>query len=165
LTYFIKIDIILVQNNNISYVIKEEKMWPTVFDPFKELQDIERRLGAVLHTNKPVQKVETFTPAVNEKVEEKGYHLEIDLPGVKKEDIETSVNDNILTISGERKLEQQEEKDNYTRIESFFGRFERSFKLPSDADVENIEAKFNDGVLKIFIPKKPKAAGKKIEIK
>ncbi len=140
-------------------------MWPTVFDPFKELQDIERRLGAVLNVNQPANEVKSFTPAVNEKVDEKGYHLEIDLPGVKKENIDISVNDGILTISGERKFEKKEEKENYTRIESFFGRFERSFKLPSDADLDNIEAKYEDGVLKIFIPKKQKAEGKKIEIK
>ena len=140
-------------------------MWPMVFDPFRELQDIERRIGAVLSANKPVQKVESFTPAVNERVDEKGYYLEIDLPGVKKEDIDISVNDGVLVISGERKLEKKEEKPNYTRIESFFGRFERAFKLPTDADLDNIEAKYEDGVLKIFIPKKQKPAGKKIEIK
>jgi len=140
-------------------------MWPTVFDPFKELQDIERRIGAVLNVNQPAREVKSFTPAVNEKIDEKGYHLEVDLPGVKKEDVEISVNDGILTISGERKLEKKEEKENYTRIESFFGRFERSFKLPADADVDNIEAKYENGVLKIFIPKKQKPAGKKIEIK
>jgi len=140
-------------------------MWPAVFDPFKELQDIERRIGAVLSTNRPVQKVESFTPAVNEKVDEKGYYLEIDLPGVNKEDIEISVNEGILTVSGERKLQRKEEKENYTRIESFFGRFERSFKLPADADAENIEAKFENGVLKLFIPRRKKAEGKKIEIK
>ena len=140
-------------------------MWPTVFDPFKELQDIERRIGAVLSANKPVQKVETFTPAVNEKVDDKGYYLEIDLPGVKKENIEISVNDGVLTVSGERKLEKKEEKPNYTRIESFFGRFERAFKLPPDADLDNIEAKYEDGDLKIFIPKKQKPEGKRIEVK
>ena len=140
-------------------------MWPTVFDPFKELQDIERRLGAVLNVNQPPAEVKSFTPAVNEKVDEKGYYLEVDLPGVKKEDIDISVNDGILTIAGERKFEKKEEKENYTRIESFFGRFERSFKLPPDADLDNIEAKYEDGVLKIFIPKKQKPEGKKIEIK
>jgi HSP20 family protein len=140
-------------------------MWPMVFDPFRELQDIERRIGAVLSANKPVQKVESFTPAVNERVDEKGYYLEIDLPGVKKEDIDISVNDGVLVVSGERKLEKKEEKPNYTRIESFFGRFERAFKLPSDADLDNIEAKYEDGVLKIFIPKKQKPAGKRIEVK
>jgi len=140
-------------------------MWPTVFDPFRELQDIERRIGAVLNTNRPVQKVESFTPAVNEKVDENGYHLEIDLPGVKKENIEISVNDGILTISGERKLERKEEKENYTRIESFFGRFERSFKLPADADADGIEAKYEGGVLRLYIPRRQKPEGKKIEIK
>ncbi len=140
-------------------------MWPTVFDPFKELQDIERRLGAVLNVNQPPAEVKNFTPAVNEKVDEKGYYLEIDLPGVKKENIDISVNDGVLTVSGERKLEKKEEKENYTRIESFFGRFERSFKLPPDADLDNIEAKYENGVLKIFIPRKQKPEGKKIEIK
>lgn len=140
-------------------------MWPTVFDPFKELQDIERRLGAVLNVNQPAREVKSFTPAVNEKIDDKGYYLEIDLPGVKKENIEISVNDGILTVAGERKLEKKEEKENYTRIESFFGRFERSFKLPADADLDNIEAKYEDGVLKIFIPRKQKPEGKKIEIK
>ena len=140
-------------------------MWPAVFDPMKELQEIERRLGAVLNVNKPVQKVEVFTPVVNEKVDEKGYYLEIDLPGVKKENIEISVNDSILTIAGERKLEKKEEKENYTRIESFFGRFERSFKLPQDASDQNIEAKYENGVLNLFIPRKTKPEGKKIEIK
>ena len=141
-------------------------MWPTVvFDPFKELQDIERRIGAVLNVNQPAREVKNFTPAVNEKVDDKGYHLEIDLPGVKKENIDISVNDGVLTISGERKLEKKEEKENYVRIESFFGRFERSFKLPPDADLDNIEAKYEDGVLKIFIPRKQKPEGKKIEIK
>ncbi len=140
-------------------------MWPTVFDPFKELQDIERRLGAVLNVNQPAQEVKSFTPAVNEKIDEKGYYLEIDLPGVKKENIEISVNDGVLTVAGERKLEKKEEKENYTRIESFFGRFERSFKLPADADLDNIDAKYEDGVLKIFIPRKQKPEGKKIEIK
>jgi len=140
-------------------------MWPTVFDPFRELQDIERRIGAVLGVNKPVQKVESFTPAVNEKVDEKGYYLEIDLPGVKKEDIDISVNEGILTVAGERKLEKKEEKENYTRIESFFGRFERAFKLPADADLDNVEAKYENGVLNIFIPRKQKPEGKKIEVK
>ena len=140
-------------------------MLPMVFDPFRELQDIERRIGAVLNVNQPAREVKSFTPAVNEKVDEKGYYLEIDLPGVKKENIDISVNDGILTISGERKLEKKEEKENYVRIESFFGRFERSFKLPPDADLDNIEAKYEDGVLKIFIPKKKKPAGKRIEIK
>ena len=142
-------------------------MWPTVFDPFRELKDIERRLGSVLDTAavKPTAKIETWTPAVNEKIDDKGYHLEVDLPGVKKENIDVSVNEGILTISGERKIEKKEEKDNYTKIESFFGRFERSFKLPADADTDNIEAKTEDGVLKIFIPRKEKSAGKKIEIK
>jgi len=140
-------------------------MWPTVFDPFRELQDIERRIGAVLGANKPVSKVESFTPAVNEKVDEKGYYLEIDLPGVKKKDIDISVNEGILTITGERKLEKKEEKENYTRIESFFGRFERAFKLPADADLDNVEAKYENGVLNIFIPRKQKPEGKKIEVK
>lgn len=139
-------------------------MWPSVFDPFKELQDIERRLGAVLNVNKPVQKVDIFTPAVNEKADEKSYYLEVDLPGVKKEDIDVSVNDGVLVISGERKIEKKEESEKYTRIESFFGKFERAFKLPPDADAENIKAKYENGVLRIELPRAQKLQGKKITI-
>ena len=138
-------------------------MWPTVFNPFEELREIEKRLSNVIDTARPKNQ-EVFAPVVNEKITDKAYIVEVDLPGVKKEDIDVSVNDGVLVISGERKIEKKEESEKYTRIESFFGKFERAFKLPPDADAENIKAKYENGVLRIELPRAQKLQGKKITI-
>jgi len=135
------------------------------FDPFKEIRELERKLyntiPAVADNN-----ISTFTPQVNTREDEKGYYIEIDLPGVKKEDINVDLNDKVLTISGERKFKEEVKKENYYKIETAFGKFERSFSIPEDADIENIEAKSENGVLEIFIPKiKKETPKKKITIK
>jgi HSP20 family protein len=135
------------------------------FDPFKEIRELERKIYNTL----PVEKesaISTFTPAVNTREDERGYYIEVDLPGVKKEDINIDLNDKILTISGERKFKDEVKKENYYKIETSFGKFERSFSIPEDADVDNIEAKAENGVLEIFIPKiKKETSKKKIEIR
>jgi HSP20 family protein len=135
------------------------------FDPFKEIRELERKL----YNNLPAVEnnaISTFTPAVNTREDEKGYYIEVDLPGVKKEDITIDLNDKILTISGERKFKEEVKKENYYKIETAFGKFERSFSIPEDADIENIEAKNENGVLEIFIPKiKKETPKKRIEIK
>jgi len=135
------------------------------FDPFKEIRELERRL----YNSLPVQNenaISTFTPSVNTREDEKGYYIEVDLPGVKKEDINIDLNDKVLTISGERKFKEEVKKENYYKIETAFGKFERSFSIPEDADMENIEAKSENGVLEIFIPKiKKETPKKRIEIK
>ena len=141
-----------------------------VIDPFKELRDIEKRISSMLDLERAavpaVSKESVWAPAVNEKEDEKAYYVEVDLPGVKKEDINVEVKDNVVTISGERKFKKEENDKDYTRVESFFGKFERSFTLPSDADSENIDAKVEDGVLHITIPKvEEKENTKKIEVK
>ncbi len=141
-----------------------------MIDPFKELRDIERKISSMLEFEKsalPTKGVENiWVPAVNEKEDEKAYYIEVDLPGVKKEDIHVEVKDNMLTISGERKFKKEEKEEGYTRVESFFGKFERKFTLPTDADAEKIEAKVEDGVLHITIPKiESKESTKKIEVK
>ncbi|NPA03719.1 MAG: Hsp20/alpha crystallin family protein [Epsilonproteobacteria bacterium] len=152
-------------------------MVPMMVDPFKELRDLEkdleRRLSSMLDFVAPpaslmsTQKEPTsWIPAVNEKEDEKAYYLEIDLPGVKKEDINVEVKDNMLIISGERKFKKEEKDKGYKKIESFFGKFERKFTLPPDANVDKIEAKVEDGVLTIIIPRQQqKEDVKRIAIK
>jgi len=109
----------------------------------------------------------TFVPVVNTREGEYAYHIELDLPGIKKEDIEITTEDNVLTILGERKLKDEAKEEDYYRVESVYGKFSRSFTLPEKIDVENIHAESSDGVLEVIIPKlkvedtKPK----KIEIK
>jgi HSP20 family protein len=109
----------------------------------------------------------SFVPSVNTREGESAYHVEIDLPGIKKEDIEITTEDNTLTISGERKLREEEKEDDYYRVESAYGKFSRSFTLPEKVDVENIHAESHDGVLEVIIPKlkEEDTKPKKIEIK
>lgn len=108
-----------------------------------------------------------FEPQVNTREGEHAYHVELDLPGMKKEDISVDIKDNVVTISGERKLKEEVREEDYYKIESSYGSFERSFTLPENVDVENINAHSQDGVLEVVIPKLEKVEDKpkKIEIK
>lgn len=108
-----------------------------------------------------------FTPSVNTREGEDAYYIDVDLPGVKKEDVEINVDENLLTIKGKRETKEEVEKEDYYRIESAYGTFSRSFTLPEKVDVEKIEAKSDDGVLEIVIPKLKviKESTKKIQIK
>ena len=94
-----------------------------------------------------------FTPAINTREGEYAYHVEIDLPGMKKDEINIQVEDNSLVISGERKIKKDMKEENYYKIESSFGTFSRTFSLPENVDVENIHAESKNGVLEIVIPK------------
>ncbi|MDD2449379.1 MAG: Hsp20/alpha crystallin family protein [Sulfurimonas sp.] len=94
-----------------------------------------------------------FTPAINTREGEFAYHVEVDLPGINKENINISVEDNKLVISGERKTKEEIKEENYYKIESSFGSFSRSFSLPEGVDIENIRAESQDGVLEIVVPK------------
>jgi HSP20 family protein len=108
---------------------------------------------------------DVFSPAIDLYETENEYVVEAELPGLKQEEINVHVEDDVLTISGERKRERQIRKENLYRAERFYGKFERSISLPKDADKENIKASYKDGVLKITIPKKEETKPKKIDIK
>ncbi|WP_292660754.1 Hsp20/alpha crystallin family protein [Nitratifractor sp.] len=144
----------------------------TQFDPFKEFQNMQKTFE---YMNRLMQSVESapeapavdFVPAVNTREADDAYYIEVDLPGVKKEDINIDVKDNVLTISGERNVEEERKEDDFYRVESVYGKFERSFSLPEDVDADKIEAEAKDGVLTVKIPKAQSVdkAPKKIEIK
>ncbi|MDX4026863.1 Hsp20/alpha crystallin family protein [Aliarcobacter skirrowii] len=137
-------------------------MFLTKFDPFKQLRDLEKDFYTVSKN----EGVNAFVPVVNTREGEFAYHVDVDLPGVKKEDIKVDINKNILTISGERKTKDEIKQDDYYKVETYFGKFSRSFTLPENADVENIEAKSDNGVLEVVIPKlKDDITKKSIEIK
>ena len=108
-----------------------------------------------------------FKPAVNTREGKEAYHVDVDLPGVKKEDIEINVENNVLTVSGKREAKSEVKEEDYYRIESRYGKFQRSFTLPDKVDTENIRAACEDGVLEVIIPKLQieKSSAKKIEIK
>lgn len=107
----------------------------------------------------------SWTPAVDILEQEDAYVLEAELPGLKKEDVKISVQDNILTLRGEKKDERKESRNGYLRMETGYGSFTRSFTLPSTINTSKIEAEFKDGVLKILAPKAEEAKQKMIEVK
>ena len=130
------------------------------FDLFNSLMqnfDVAREEGAIA----------SFVPRVNTREGEDAYYVEIDLPGIKKEDIKITTEDNVLTISGERKMKDEVKEEDYNKVESAYGKFLRSFTLPEKVDVENIHAESKDGVLEVVIPKlkEEEKKPKKIEIK
>jgi len=87
------------------------------------------------------------------------------LPGLKKKDIHVSYQDGMLTLEGERKRESKIKEENYHRIERSYGKFSRSFQLPSGVQADKIDAKFRDGILTITVPKAEEAKPKEIEVK
>ncbi|HIP15073.1 MAG TPA: Hsp20/alpha crystallin family protein [Sulfurimonas autotrophica] len=130
--------------------------------------DLMNEFFSALETqsNEEPREVFDFVPTVNTREGSDAYYIELDLPGVKKEDVEISVDKNILTIKGKREVKTEEEKNDYYRVESAYGSFARSFTLPEKVDVENIRATNEDGVVEITIPKLKveKDTAKKIEI-
>lgn len=134
--------------------VKEYIMLITRFDPFRELRDLENRfLANYSHSDTQEKGISTFAPSVNTREGEFAYHLDVDLPGVKKEDIKVDIKEGRLTISGERNFKEEVKEEDYYKVETSFGKFTRSFDLPENVDVENIEASSENGVLEVVIPK------------
>eukprot|EP00792_Barthelona_sp_PAP020_P011312 TRINITY_DN520_c0_g1_i1.p1 TRINITY_DN520_c0_g1~~TRINITY_DN520_c0_g1_i1.p1 ORF type:complete len:138 (+),score=34.11 TRINITY_DN520_c0_g1_i1:53-466(+) len=130
----------------------------TKFDPFKQFRELEKSFY-----NYPQDEgLSGFVPVVNTREGESAYHIDVDIPGVKKEDISVDINKNILTISGERKTKAEVKEEDYYKVETSFGKFSRSFTVPDNVDVENIEARSEDGVLEVVIPKIEESKTKKI---
>ena len=109
--------------------------------------------------------VAEWAPSVDISEDDKEWLVKADLPEVKKEDVKVSVENGVLTVTGERKFEKEEKDKKYHRIERSHGNFLRSFTLPEGADGSKISADFKDGVLKVHLPKSEKAKTKAVEVK
>jgi len=107
---------------------------------------------------------EAWYPAIDLSETDNEYIVKAELPGVGKDEIEISMTDGILTIRGEKKQEKEEKKENYHFAERWYGKFSRTLGLPPDADPEKADALFDNGVLKITVPKAENARPKKIKI-
>ena len=148
-------------------------MLVTRYNPNSQMREFRRSFDLLnsmfnnFQDDKKSSLSDDFSPTINTREGEYAYHIEVDLPGVKKEDINIQVEDNILVVSGERKVKKEMKEENYYKIESSFGSFSRSFSLPEEVDVENIHAESEDGVLEVVVPKLESAKVdkvKKIEI-
>ncbi|MGZ3774069.1 MAG: Hsp20/alpha crystallin family protein [Pseudobdellovibrionaceae bacterium] len=106
----------------------------------------------------------TFNPACEISELDGHYLMSVDLPGMRKENIKIEMSDNILTISGERKRESTEKNEKVQRYEKSYGFFKRSFTLPNSIEPENVEARYEDGVLELYLPKTQAAKPRYIEV-
>jgi len=104
-------------------------------------------------------------PSVDVKETEKTIEVEAELPGVEEKDVQVTLEDNVLTIKGEKKAEKEETKKDYYSCERSYGSFLRSFELPANVDAGKVNATFAKGVLKVTLPKTAAAQAKKIEVK
>jgi HSP20 family protein len=119
------------------------------------------------HVNgdKEAMTVAEWSPLVDISEDDKEYVIKAEVPELKREDVKVSVQDNILSISGERKSEKEEKNKKYHRVERTYGRFMRSFTLPDNCDGGKVSAEYKDGVLKIHLPKSEQAKPKAIDVK
>ena len=106
----------------------------------------------------------SWIPALEVQTDENNVYVRADLPGLKKEDISVTIDDNILTIKGERKFESEEKNKQYHITERSYGSFERHLNLRTNVDAGNVKANYKEGVLDITIPKSEKAKAKQIAV-
>jgi HSP20 family protein len=132
------------------------------FDPFQEVR--RQLLEALGDRSEQAPNLSSFSPAVNTRETDEAYLISIDLPGVEKDAIAVDLKDNVLSISGERKFEEEVKEDDFYRMESRYGRFERRFSLPDNTDPDKIEAAFKNGVLTLTLPKAQAKGAKQISV-
>ncbi len=141
------------------------------YDPFREmrsLQDEVNRLFASSFSrggNDNDLMRGAWSPSVDIFENQNEIVLEAELPGMRPEDVNISIENNVLTIHGERKFEKKDEQDNFHRVERSYGSFTRSFTLPPTVQSENAQAEFENGVLKLTLAKREEAKPRRIEIK
>ena len=141
----------------------------TRWEPFREfstLQDRMNRLFRETYSEGQDQSLtaSTFAPAVDVYEDEHNVTLKIEVPGIDEKDIDVRIENNTLTVHGERKIEKEEKEENYRRVERQYGSFTRTFTLPTTVDTENVSATYDKGVLKITLPKKAEAKPKQIKV-
>ena len=135
-----------------------------VYQPFSLLEDLQRDLARAIPRRRSEADSEqrTFVPNVDIQEDDKGYYVALDLPGVKPDEVEVTAHNGVLSVSGKREWELGERKE-FLR-ERWQGKFERRFTLPEFADSDRIEAKYNHGVLAIFLPKSAEAEPRRITV-
>jgi HSP20 family protein len=137
----------------------------TRIDPFRELAGFFENFADVTGAPGTEQLAfGTFVPAVDVYEDEHNLVLKLEVPGMNEKDLNVTVENNTLTVSGERKLEKEEKEENFHRIERRYGSFSRTFRLPNTVDPEKVEAGYDKGILKITLAKRAEAKPKQIKI-
>ena len=141
----------------------------TRIDPFRELATLQDRFNSLFENFADANGKEqlaqgTFVPAVDIYEDQHNLVLKLEIPGVNEDDLNVSLENNTLTVSGERKFEKEEKEENFHRIERRFGSFTRTFRLPNTVDTEKVEAGYDKGVLKVTLGKRAEAKPKQIKV-
>lgn len=142
------------------------------WDPFQDLERFSHQLSDLFNNrltgrseNRATNALASWAPLVDISEDDKEYLIKAEIPEVDKNDVKVTVENGVLTLSGERKMEQEERSAKHHRIERFYGSFARSFVVPDNADGSRITAEFKNGVLRVHLPKSEEAKPKQIEIK
>ena len=141
----------------------------TRFDTFREFVTLQDRMNRLLRDSRADGQDEalttsSFAPPVDVYEDEHSVTLKIEVPGIDEKDIDVRIENNTLTVHGERKFEQEEKEENYRRVERQYGSFTRTFTLPNTVDQESVQADYDKGVLKIKLAKKQEAKPKQIKV-
>jgi HSP20 family protein len=135
------------------------------FDPYREFASLEDRLQRAFgQTERRDESLAAWAPPVDITEEKERILITAELPGFKEDQISIQMENGMLTLSGERKFEKEENDKAYHRIERSYGRFVRSFSLPNNVDRENIQARFVNGLLQVELPKREDAKPRTIKI-
>ncbi len=141
----------------------------TRIDPFRELATLQDRFNSLFENfaetpGKEQLAAGHFVPPVDVYEDEHNLVLKLEVPGMNEEDLKVSVENNTLTVSGERKFEKEEKEENFHRIERRYGSFTRTFRLPNTVDQENADASYDKGILKITLGKRAEAKPRQIKV-
>jgi HSP20 family protein len=141
----------------------------TRWEPFREFSTLQDRMNRLFRETQGNSQDESltsssFAPAVDVYEDEHNVTLKIEVPGIDEKDIDVRIENNTLTVHGERKIEKEEKEENYRRVERQYGSFTRTFNLPPTVDAEKVQADYDKGVLKITLPKKAEAKPKQIKL-
>jgi HSP20 family protein len=142
----------------------------TRFQPYREFSTLQDRINRVFRESyngagqDEALTTSSFSPAVDVYEDEHTTTLKIEVPGIDEKEIDIRLENNTLTVHGERKIEKEEKEENYRRVERHYGSFTRNFTLPTTVDSEKVSATYDKGVLKITLPKKAEAKPKQIKV-
>ena len=142
----------------------------TRWDPLHDLATLQNRLNRFVRESYTPQGPEEaltttgFAPPVDVYEDEHHITLKIEVPGIDEKDIDVRIENNTLTVHGERKFEKEEKEENFQRVERRYGTFTRSFTLPTSVDTENVTADYDKGVLQLKLAKRAEAKPKQIKV-
>ena len=142
----------------------------TRYDPFRDLRSLQDEVNRLFSTNLSRAFGDegltrgAWAPSVDIYENKDQIVIEAELPGMRREDFELTIENNVLTLRGERRFEKKDESDNYHRVERAYGAFTRSFTLPQTVSSENATAEYNNGVLRVTLQKREEVKARRIEI-